>query len=108
MTDDEQIVAITITAPDADWLANHTRYLVEQRLAACGNIIPNIRSIYRWQNNIEDETEAHVTLHTRAAHIQTIIETTNERHPYETVHVVALPALDCDREYGAWVLTQTT
>ena len=84
-----KIVDVSITGPDADWLAEHTRNLVEQRLAACGNIIPAIRSIYRWQGNIEDEAEAYVILHTRAEHVDEIIRQTNEAHPYDTVHILA-------------------
>lgn len=41
-----KLVSVSITGPDADWLAQHARNLVEHRLAACGNIIPTIRSIY--------------------------------------------------------------
>jgi periplasmic divalent cation tolerance protein len=51
----EQIADVSITAESADWLADFTRSLVNDRLAACGNIIPRIRSIYRWEDAIEDD-----------------------------------------------------
>lgn len=101
------IVDVSITGPDPDWLANHTRKLVEQRLAACGNIIPRIRSIYRWQGQIEDEPEACVILHTRAEHVDAIIQATNAEHPYDTVHILATEIIDADPDYQAWVIAET-
>ena len=53
----EAIVSVTVTAPDTDWLADFTRTIVTDRLAASGNIVPAIRSIYRWKGAVEDETE---------------------------------------------------
>ena len=78
------------------------------RLAACGNIIPKIRSIYRWQDKIEDDAEAYVILHTKAEHVQAIIDLTNAEHPYDTVHVLATEVLDADPEYKEWVVAETS
>ena len=108
MSEQPQIVDVTITGPDPDWLAEHTRSLVERRLAACGNIIPAIRSIYRWQGEIEDEPEAYVVLHTRAEHVQEIIRQTNEAHPYDTVHILATKVIQADIAYQAWIASETT
>ena len=107
MTDQPQIVDVTITGPDPDWLAEHTRSLVEQRLAACGNIIPTIRSIYRWQDKIEDEPEAYVILHTQGRHVDEIIRQTNAAHPYETVHILATEVRQSDPSYREWILAET-
>lgn len=107
MTDRPKIVDVSITGPDPDWLAEHTRSLVELRLAACGNVIPAIRSIYRWQGKVEDEPEAYVVLHTRAEHVPEIIRLTNEAHPYDTVHILATEILASDPDYHAWVLDET-
>jgi periplasmic divalent cation tolerance protein len=101
------IVDVSITGPDADWLAEHTRRLVEARLAACGNIIPAVRSIYRWEGAVEDEMEAAVVLHTRAEHVPAIIAVTNEAHPYETVHILAVEVAMADPAYHRWVLAET-
>jgi periplasmic divalent cation tolerance protein len=102
-----RIVDVSITGPDPDWLAEHTRQLVELRLAACGNIIPAIRSIYRWQNAIEDEAEAYVILHTRAEHVDEIVRRTNEAHPYDTVHILATEVVNADPAYHQWVVDET-
>ena len=64
MTSDA-ICEVVITAADAEWLADFTRSLVTDRLAACGHHIESIRSIYRWDGEVHDEREARVNLHTR-------------------------------------------
>ena len=104
MTD---IVDVTITGPDTDWLAEHTRTLIDDRLAASGNLIPGVQSIYRWKGNVENATEAYVVLHTRAEHVQAIIERTNAGHPYETVHVLATKIVDADPAYRRWIIDET-
>lgn len=60
---DDDIAEVIITGSSAEWLADFTGSLVEGRLAACGQNIAAIRSIYRWQGAIEDEAEARVALH---------------------------------------------
>src|SRR3954465_2093599 len=56
--EDMEFCEVVVTADDADWLAGFTRTLVEERLAACGQAVREIRSIYRWQGAVHDETEA--------------------------------------------------
>ena len=107
MSDEPQIVDVTITAPDADWLAEHCRNLIEQRLAASANIIPAVHSIYRWQGKIEEGSEAYAILHTRAEHFEAIVEATNGAHPYDTVHVLAKDILDADPNYQHWIGGET-
>ena len=103
----DAIVRVTITAPDADWLAVFTRTLLDDRLAASGNITTEVRSIYRWQGKIEDAAEAMVTLSTRREHVPEIIKRTLAEHPYETPHVLVLPVLDANAAYWQWVIDET-
>lgn len=101
------LVSVSITGPDADTLATITRHLVDAQLAACGNIIPTIRSIYRWQGHVEDEPEAYVLLHTQAQHVPAIIERVNAEHPYDTVQILATEIADADPAYRQWVIDET-
>ncbi|MEM9132468.1 MAG: divalent-cation tolerance protein CutA [Actinomycetota bacterium] len=101
------IVSVSITGPDAEWLAEHAQVLVEERLAACGNIIPAIRSIYRWEDRVEDDTEGYLLLHTQAACVDALIERTNQRHPYDTVQILATEVTVADPAYRRWVLDET-
>ncbi|MGI5221219.1 divalent-cation tolerance protein CutA [Nocardia sp. CA-290969] len=105
---DSDLVDVTISGPDEEWLVEFTRRLVDDRLAACGNIHPEVRSIYRWEGEVEDASEAVVVLHTRAAHIAAIIERANTEHPDEVPQVVAVPVVGVNPAYGEWILTETT
>ena len=103
----EQIADVSITAESADWLADFTRSIVNDRLAACGNIVPSIRSIYRWEGAVEDDNEALVILHTRQSLVPAIIERANRHHPYDTPQVLAVPVADANPAYRDWVLAST-
>ncbi|MDM4720351.1 divalent-cation tolerance protein CutA [Micromonospora sp. WMMA1363] len=101
------ICEVVITAPDADWLANFTHRLVDDRIAACGHNIAAIRSIYRWKGNTYDEGEARVALHTRVALVPTIVERADQEHPYEVPCVIATPVIAGNPAYLQWVLDET-
>jgi periplasmic divalent cation tolerance protein len=99
----EPIADVTITAESADWLAALTRSLVNDRLAACGNIMPRIRSAYRWDDTIQDDAETLVVLHTRASLVPAIIQRATREHPYDTQQVLAVPVVDANPSYRDWV-----
>lgn len=105
-TDD--ICEVVITGPDAEWLAGFTRRLVEARLAACGQNISTIRSIYRWQGTIDDEPEARVGLHTRVSLVPRIVQQADAEHPYDVPCVIAFPVVAGNPAYARWVLESTT
>lgn len=103
----DEIADVTVTADDLDWLADFTKAVVTDRLAACGNIVPRIRSIYRWDNAVQDEGEVLVTFHTRKALVPELIERVKRDHPYDTPQVLALPVISANPDYQAWVLAET-
>ncbi len=102
----EEVCQVVITAPDPVWLAAFALGLVEDALCASGHLT-EIRSIYRWQDTIEDKPEAHVALHTRTGLVPAIIDRTNRLHPYEVPGVVALPIIDANPAYRRWILDVT-
>jgi periplasmic divalent cation tolerance protein len=104
----EQVCEVVITAGTAEWLAAFTRKLVERRLAACGQNIAAIRSIYRWQGAVEDEGEARVALHTRLSLVPSIVAMADEEHPYDVPCVIALPVVAGNPRYIEWVLAETS
>jgi periplasmic divalent cation tolerance protein len=106
MSDDE-VCEVIITADNADWLADFTRSLVEDRLAACGQNISYIRSIYRWEGQVQDEPEARVALHTRTSLVPAIVDRANRDHPYKVPCVIALPIAGGNPDYFDWVRTET-
>ena len=103
----EEICEVVITGPDAAWLADFTRAIVADRLAACGQNIAPVRSIYRWQGAIEDASEARVALHTRREMVPAIVARATRDHPYDVPCVLALPVIDAAPAYADWVLAET-
>ena len=100
------LVDVEITAPDADWLADFTRQLITERLAASGNIIP-VRSLYRWAGTIEDRPEHLVVLHTQRHHVPEIITRTLAEHPYEVPGLRIIEATT-HPTYESWLLDSTS
>jgi periplasmic divalent cation tolerance protein len=103
----DEFCEVVITAADGDWLAGFTRALVEERLAACGQLVDPIRSIYRWEGDVHDEAEARVALHTRRSLVETIVARAAEVHPYDVPCVLALPIVAGDPAYLAWLAAET-
>jgi periplasmic divalent cation tolerance protein len=103
----EDCCEVVVTAADADWLAEFTGRLVADRLAACGHVIPAIRSIYRWEGAVQDDAEARVGLHTRASLVPAITARADTEHPYDVPCVIALPIRDGNPAYLAWILEST-
>jgi periplasmic divalent cation tolerance protein len=103
----EDCCEVVVTAADAGWLAEFTRGLVAERLAACGHVIPAIRSIYRWEGAVQDDAEARVGLHTRASLVPAITARADTEHPYDVPCVIALPIRDGNPAYLAWILEST-
>lgn len=103
----EEFCEVVITADDADWLAGATRTLVNERLAACGHLVQPIRSIYRWEGAVQDQTEARVALHTRRALVDAIVGRARELHPYEVPCVIALPLVGGNPAYLEWLEAET-
>jgi periplasmic divalent cation tolerance protein len=104
---DEECCEVVVTAADADWLAGFTRNLVEERLAACGHVIPAIRSVYRWEGSVHDEGEARVALHTRRALVDAIVVRAGQLHPYDVPCVIALPLVGGNPPYLRWIAAET-
>lgn len=104
----DDLVSITTTANDAEWLARFVRDLVEARLIACGNIIPSVRSIYLWEGAVEDEAECFVMMHTRARRVSEVKAQVEKSHPYDEPQFLVYPITDSSPGYAAWVHESTT
>jgi periplasmic divalent cation tolerance protein len=86
-------------------LAEH---LVENRLAACANILAPCRSVYRWQGKIESANEVPLLLKTTTARYAALEAAIRERHPYELPEIVAVPVAFGLPGYLAWIDAETT
>jgi periplasmic divalent cation tolerance protein len=103
---DKIVVFCTCGSPEeAETLA---RMLVERRLAACVNIVPSLRSIYRWQGKIEDAAEWLLLIKTSRARFEELSETLRAAHSYQVPEILALPAIAGSPDYLAWIEKETS
>jgi periplasmic divalent cation tolerance protein len=93
--------------PDSESAHTLARALVAQRLAACVNILPSCRSVYRWQGRIEDAGEVPLLIKTSAARYAALEAAIRAVHPYELPEIVAVRIDAGLPEYLAWVAAET-
>ena len=84
------------------------RTLVEEGLAACANIIPSIRSLYRWKGKIRDERETLIIIKSREDLFEKIRSRIKELHSYEVPEITAIKLDRGDADYLQWIETVTT
>lgn len=95
------------TAPDAEIAARIAHALVDERLAACANLVPQVRSIYRWQGRVEDATEVLLVIKTRADRVPALADRLRALHPHDLPELVVLPVVGGLAPYLAWIGAET-
>lgn len=91
------------TFPSTDKAAEVARVLVEEQLCACVNLVPALRSIYRWQGAVSDDTETLALIKTTAERVPLLVDRLRSLHPYEVPEIIALEVTDGHAPYLAWV-----
>ena len=102
------VVVVFSTFPDAGKAAEVARTLVDERLVACVNLVPGVRSIYRWQDKLCDENEALAVMKTSDERADALIARLAQLHPYEVPEALALPVTTGSAKYLEWVASETT
>ena len=100
MTD--ALIVFTTFASEEDG-ARVVRALVEERLIACGNLVPGVRSLYRWKEKVADEREVMAILKTRKQDWTALLSRLHELHPYETPECIAVRIAAGAPKYMAWL-----
>ena len=103
----ERAVFVYTTYPSIVEAEEAGRALVEQRLAACVNILPGMISHYRWQGTLERAEETVMLIKTRASLAEAVRAQVKARHSYETPAILVLPIESLDQTYLAWVTAET-
>lgn len=93
--------------PDAAAAHALAKRLIENRLAACVNILAPCRSVYRWQGKIEDAAEVPLLIKTSAARYTELEAAIRAAHPYELPEIIAVPLSRGLPEYLGWVVAET-
>jgi periplasmic divalent cation tolerance protein len=108
MTRKSADATLLTTVASMDDAARLARVLLEERVAACVTIIPGVRSIYRWQEQITDQGECLLLVKTALEATDRARAAILERHPYEVPEVLVLAAADVPPPYRCWLEESTS
>lgn len=100
MTDKRIVLSTAGSEEEARKIAH---YLVEQKLAACVNIVPQIQSVYRWQGSIESSREWLLLIKTSVGNFEAVHKAIRELHSYELPECISIPIEEGSAEYLRWI-----
>lgn len=103
MTDRCEFAQVLTTAGSREEAGRIARALVEERLAACAQVVGPIQSTYRWEGAVEEAEEYLVLVKTLSALSQQVVAAIRRNHSYQTPEILCTPILDGDRDYLSWV-----
>ena len=103
----ERPLLVYTTFPDAETALAIGEALVRDRLAACVNVLPGMRSVYAWKGAVERGEEVVAILKTREGLADALAAALKARHPYETPIVLHLPVAGADAGTAAWIFGET-
>jgi periplasmic divalent cation tolerance protein len=92
-----------ITAPQGEFGAKLARMLVEEKLAACVNLVPQIQSSYWWEGKINEDAETLLIVKTDKLKVKSIIKFVKSKHPYKVPEVISLRIKEGNRDYLRWI-----
>ena len=99
-----KVIITTCTASDA---SNLLRSLLERRVVACGNIVPQVRSMYWWEGKIQDDSEALIVMETSDERAQEALAEIQTLHPYSVPKILAWEPSDVNTSYLQWLDKET-
>ncbi len=100
-------VIVLTTYPDAELAQQAARALVDRRLAACVNLLPEMTSVYRWEGDIESGQELQLMIKTRRSLFSEVRDYILKSHPYELPEILCIPVLTGSDDYLNWIETTT-
>jgi periplasmic divalent cation tolerance protein len=106
-SESSEACVVLVAAPAGEAAPLLARTLVEERLAACVNVLPGVSSVFRWEEAVEEAAESLLLVKTRRDRLERVFERIVELHPYEVPEVVALPIVDGLGAYLDWVVAES-
>ncbi len=103
----EEYILVCVTAGSFQEAETLATALVEKRLAACGNIVPDIRSIFWWNNAVQTEQEVLLLLKSRLACFPELMRVVKSLHHYDVPEIIAIPIIAGAEDYLRWINNET-
>ncbi len=99
----ETYIVVLITADDAGEGQRIARALVEQKKAACVNIVPGVESVFRWEGRLDEARESLLVVKTKASLLPEVIRLVKEMHSNEVPEIISLPITGGNEDYLRWL-----
>jgi len=103
-----EFIVVFITCGSEEEALKIARSLVEERLAACVNLVSPVRSIYRWEGKIWDEKEWILIIKTQKERFEELKKRVKSLHSYSVPEIIGLPIVEGSSSYLEWLLEETT
>lgn len=100
-------VVILITTATEEEARSIAGLLLNQRKAACVNIVPRVDSLFRWQGKLDSAKESLLIIKARASLLPEIVEMAKKVHSYELPEIIALPIINGSEDYLKWIDNET-
>jgi periplasmic divalent cation tolerance protein len=98
---------VHVTAPNREQASQMARALVEERLAACVNIVDGVQSVFRWEGKLHEDHEVLCLIKTRPDLLPALIERVQTLHPYDVPEILAFEVADGSAAYLEWLAHAT-
>jgi periplasmic divalent cation tolerance protein len=108
VTDESALAQLLTTFPDREAALAVARAAIEARMAACGQVIGPITSVYRWEEAMHEDEEYLCLMKVPSEALEALAAFVRERHPYETPELTALPSAYVEERYLAWARESVT
>jgi len=102
---DLRVVFVTVSSEEEGMKI--ARALVAKKLAACVNLVPGVRSVFRWKGEVKDEKELLLVVKTREPKLAHLVQAVKELHSYTVPETIALPILGGSEAYLGWLREET-
>ncbi len=100
-------MVVLVTCGSEEEALKIARFLVEERLAACVNLVSPVRSIYRWEGKICDEREWLLVIKTQDQRFEELVKTVKSLHSYSVPEIIGLPIVQGSSSYLEWLAKMT-
>lgn len=102
------LIIVMTTLPDLNQANNIAKILVEEKLAACVQVMPSMTSTYIWDGKICQDPEHLVLIKTIEINYEALVARLRSLHPYEVPEIIVLPSLSVEQDYLLWAKSQTS
>lgn len=103
----DEVIIVMVTAPSDEVCRQIANHLLENKMIACANILPAVRSLYTWKGETQDEEEVLMLCKSRVGLFEELSKAVRKLHPYELPEIIALPVTHGLPAYLDWVLKET-